>query len=367
MKQKKDSKAEWPLLYKLVNGDVDLSAFSRSYIINMNPIKTSTMFYGTLSHWTAFENGSKATVMGPRKFWRPITSITATFKDGRFYGQWKQFIPYIIRYNIFPELEWIDAATYNILDTNKDMWTNVFKGKFTNPEQVFKWFSKRYFKSAFSYKSLREYYKRKSEVSLYDLWYYIINPELALQKLIALRADITDNKRLFLDSLHHAKVLNIKINPAWSRARFELEHQRQIRQIKLEEINSLSADNILPKFSREGLSLITNERECYIEGMNMENCVHSCYWRHVKKGEYLLAHGTVNGEYIDLGITVYSNTVDAEQVHTKYNGTVNLSTRLFCLNWVGRYAKELFDIAKNVAVQKENQLVCDTHVEDIPF
>lgn len=364
MKQK-ESKAEWPLLYQLIEGDIDLDTLSRNEIISMGRVKTSKVIRGTLSHWTAFINTSKAAVMGSRKFWRPEPSVTATFKDGKFYGEWKQFIPLIVHYNVFPELEWIDGACKNCLGTNKTMWKNVFNGKFTNPEQMFKWFFKRYFKSAFSYKYLKEYYTRMSDASLYDLWYYTTNPEIALQKLIALRADIMDNRRLFLDSLHYAKILNTKINPAWSQARLELEHQRQIRLVKLEEINSLNADNIIPQFSKEGLSLITNERECYLEGLNMENCVHSCYWRHVKKGTYLLAHGIINSEYIDLGITVYPDSVSIEQVHTKYNGTAAISTRLFCVNWVIKYAKELLEIAKSVADQKENQLV--TYVEDIPF
>jgi hypothetical protein len=90
-------------------------------------------------------------------------------------------------------------------------------------------------------------------------------------------------------------------------------------------------------------------------------------------GNYLLARGVINGEYVDLGIEGTPNKVLFNQVHTIYNGTVSPSTKKMCQAWIYDHAEDLQNILKALRNNKHESLSVlpnpweNDDIEDIPF
>lgn len=244
----------------------------------------------------------------------------------------------------------------------------ILKGKITNPEQLAKKYSKMYFKGAYSYKALKIYFESyNSTGSLWDIYYYTSNPSLWIEKFSALKWEnvhqYEEHCNLVRDILHYAKMENSKVNPTWSYARMASEHQKQIERDNLDQINMYSDEKIATPFERGGLQLILDEREAFIEGTVMHNCVHSCYWRRIKSGEYLIASGVVNDTKIDLGISIYVYSdpqlgpiphFELSQVHSIYNGSVSGEIHDKCRQWIRENTKALIDTVHQI---KAKQLI----------
>ena len=120
------------------------------------------------------------------------------------------------------------------------------------------------------------------------------------------------------------------------------------------------------------LSLILNERECFMEGNLMHNCVHRCYWNKITAGNYLLAHGTIGDEYVDYGITVnwHEGELLTDQIHTIRNGNVSREAVDYCCDWLQGNKNELLTIADEIRKKKMNDryvLPEPPQEVDIPF
>lgn len=320
---------------------------------------------GDKSHWCAHIDHYVLTVRQSKQFWKKTNTVSCTYKDGKLYGSIEPFADILCK--IF-RLDWVSTNkwTLTLLKGRRDLWIACLKGKVTSPEKLCKYISKKYFGGAYSYPTLRrtaeEYF---NAASLWDLVDYTTNPELALVTLLeAIR--VGKNYYLLTDVLQNCRILNTKMNPKWSEKRLQEEHQKQIEEINLMEVESLSSSPIMEKFSCEGLSLIDNERDCYLEGCAMHNCVHSCYWNQIKKGQYLIAKGSINEEYLDLGMRVGNYGITLDQVHTSYNRSVSEHTRDYCEQWISNHEEELLRVAETI--KRERQKYIDPEViEAIPF
>lgn len=326
---------------------------------------------GWPEHWTSFIKFYRACILGDKIFYKQTEMLMLTFKDGKFFGNMHEELLNLACKAL--RREWaIQGIAPKILGIRKDLWKGVFSGKITNQEVLAKTFSRRYFKGAFTYKTLKAMYEPAGwngvPCTLSDIFYYSTNPDLFLQILIAREPKNNDFIQLALDDLEYCRVLNVKINPKWSANRMREEHQKHVRLDNLKEIAEKNPENIAPPFSADGLSLILNEKDCFEEGLMMNNCVYRCYWPKVCRGHYLLAHGYVNKERITLGIEKWEDRIVLEQVHGQNNSWLSKEIEIACKDWIYKHCEDLLDTMD--AIKKKNTLPNppkEIIINDIPF
>lgn len=352
----KKKEPKWQVLYH-TDDRTPVKEITREDAVE-NPRGAESLYVGigikNPKDFTIWKRHYRLMVLGPKIFWKEIARLSLTYKDGKFNGNLDALTEEICR--AF-KLDWLSTNKYlyRILGGRKDLWKLIISGKVTNPEALLKAVSKRYFGGVYSYKNLKKWCKGECRpCSLWDIYYYTTNPDLTLDML----SSNTYGERdwLFEDSLKMAAFFNEKINAKWSLARLREEHQHQIERKEVKKLEKLDINDIAPAFSKDGLSLILNERECCIEGSKMQNCVYSCYWHQIKDGQYLIARGTVNNEYVDLGIRITGDDVIFNQVHTAYNGRAEEATRDFCDAWIKSNKEELLNIAKYIKEQRKSKV-----------
>ena len=334
-----------------------LIGYSRIKAIEQPGVAYRTTVVGDLNNWTAVHAEYRVAVRKNSIYWKETINVSCTLKAGKLYGTLSPSIKEAL-VKLY-KLDWIitNSWVYNILAERKSLWIQVFTGKITNPKDLCTHFSRRYLQGKFSYKNLKAYAQSQMGVSLWDLLDYTTNPDVALERFL----NPHEQGWLFRDLLYSSKTLGIQFNPLWSFNRMNAEHIVQARQISLLKADSISDKQIASPFEKDGLSLILNERECFVEGECMHNCVHSCYWSRVKQGKYILAKGTINGEYVHLGINVVgTNSLIAlriDQVHTIRNGEVSSETKRQCDRWLFYNELELVDRVKSILTNQQSILI----------
>ena len=346
-----------PVLFKKVSITPskfsNVNNISRRDAITTVICKNVSRISGTKNDFVCGYSQYRLTCLGDRIFWKRETDSFFTFKGGKIYGS-LSFTTVDILIEGF-NLNWIDAGCKRILRLDKRLWTMVITGKITNPEQLYKRYSKMYFKGVYSYKNLKQAINNLYGFSLWDLYYYTTNPDLMIEKLNNLY-DSDENykiRQLIEDCLHYCRIENSKINPSWSLKRLQAEHQAQISRDKKAQIENISNTPIAQRFSKDGITLILDERTCFVEGELMHNCVHSCYWQKINAGKYLLAKGDVNGIHFDLGIDAQSTKyLYIDQVHSIYNGSVSTDIQDYCNKWLKENYDHLAKICDIIKVSK---------------
>lgn len=337
-------KEKWPVLF-LEDTRADIKSLSRKEIFNYGGGTTRRGILGTLDEFYCFHTEYRPVCMGPKIFWKSCGTNSITFKGGRIYGELTPLIMNML-IEVF-HLDWIQGWTRDCLRADKRLWAMVLKKKITNPEMLAKKFSKMYFKGEFSYKSIKKYFNevRWNGISLYDIYYHTTNPDLFIQEYF----EDSVKDKLIVDMFVYCRYENTKINPHWSEARLQQEHQQQIRRDHLVELEKMDKKAIAPSYRKDDLELILNEYACGLEGYEMDNCIHRCYWPSVEKGKYLIARGSYNDEYFDLGVWVRSDSISFDQVYKKHNKSVSYETERFCKKWIEDNASDLLEIAKSIA------------------
>lgn len=355
----------------LVDTREEIKNLSRREILNRTIGGIRTSVYGSNREFTIFRTHYVAEVMGNRQFYKKVIEISLTFKNGKFFGNFTDELLIAI-VQVF-KLDWTEENwVRRLLAHNKILWAQIIQGKITNPEQLAKKYSKLYFKGVYSYKALKTYFEDcKGIGSLWDIYYYTTNPSLWVEKFSTLRWEndhqYEEHLNLAVDILHYAKMENSKVNPTWSYSRMASEHQKQIERDNLDQVNMYSDEKIATPFERDGLHLILDERDAFIEGTVMHNCVHSCYWNRIANGNYLIAKGVVNGVKIDVGISIgYSDdgdTLRLNQVHSIYNGNVSQEVEQFCMNWIDAYHQDLLGVLNEIRKSELPKL--KAHLDDL--
>jgi len=363
----KEIKQKLPVVFRRdTRANWDLKEMTPKRVI-LRPIQAVVDdILGDRQHFICHHDEYMSTCIAGKIFWRKVLSSTITFKGGRLYGQLTPYLVDVLKEGF--NLNWMEPWTLRLIRQDKNLWKEVFSGKITNPEMLCKRFSKRYFKGVYSYKVLREYFKNNiGYPSLWVIYYHTTNPNLLIQKFKkAMELQDKDWHKygnytsLYEDVLAYCQYDNSKINPMWSRRRLQEEHQKQIEKDAASEAAMYSDKDIYPQLDNNVLSLITNERQCFIEGNLMHNCVHRCYWRRVAEGSYIIATGEIQDVKVDIGIRVMNNKILLiDQIHSIYNGNVSTEVTSYCNDWIDSHKEELLsriDFINKNKVKKEDPL-----------
>lgn len=320
-----------------------LENYNRYIAVRSSVCNTVITVRGDKEYFVAFLTHYKLSVNRDKIFWKKIQEYNLTYKVSdkthrhMFYGNIEPFVFALTR--AF-KLDWIPRDLLAVLGKRKDLWIEVISGRITNQEKLLKYFSKKYFRGVYSYRTLLAAYTNTSYPPLWDLYYYCANPEIGLKTY--------SKKTVYHDILFYCKVLNEKYNPLWSDRRLKEYHQYQIEKVHSLEAEEYSNVPIIPHYENKGINLILDERSCFIEGQSMHNCVHS-YWNRIKNGKYILARGFVNDEYINMGIT---SDLCIDQIHTKYNGVATEDTLAYCRSWLEDNKEELSKIVEAIKAKR---------------
>lgn len=341
------------------------------------PVGVVTAVYGNSKEFSVYIRQYSYTVLGPRMFWKCTHFESCTYKGGKFFGTFTSETGRLLC-KVF-HIDWLlnEWREYSALvGSRKDIWKAIFLGKLTNPRELCRYVSKKYFAGAYSVRTLKRYSSYPC-ISLWDIYYYTTNPELALSKYMDVANDGSEWASLMRDTLDYCRIYNTKLNPLWSLKRLAEEHQKQIAQEKAEELESIPNRPIIKDApSIGGLHLIVDARSCFLEAESMHNCIYRCYWRKVCAGDYLLLQGTINGEHINLGIRCSTwrengnteHSLGFDQVHTIYNGRVSKATEDMCLQLIADHRGELINVIEEIIEGNP-----DSNIEegippyDIPF
>lgn len=360
---------------------------SRKDILEKCPCGYIIGVKGTPTDFVSYRMDYGARCVGPRIFWQKGEKSYLMFSKNKFYGS---MTPELLSQALRAfHIDWVPGGdgsskdlfwVRRLLRTDKYLWSLVFSGKVTNPEDLVRRFSKKYFGGVLSYRAAKIYFKRPSGY-LQQMYNYSTNLNLFIEKTAVPDPYEYDwdskeavIKNLLLDTLKYAEIENRRINPAWDEAMLKFVHSAQIARDIKNTADSYPSELITSPFKKDGLELILSERDCFVEGVTMKNCVHRCYWEQVCNGDYLLAKGNVNGEYINFGIRVrrpYNDNrlaLTVDQVHTYDNNCPSQATMDFCENWMLNNRDELKVIAGVCKMKKQPQLQpTKEEVFDIPF
>ena len=157
------TKMKRPVLYYR-DSRTSAKEIDRQEALNHFRTACSEGVYGDRNSFTAVRTDYHLSVLGPSVFWKKVGTSSLTFKDGKFYGQISPFRDRIVE--IF-NLNWISSNdwTLRLLASRKDLWKAVILGNITNPEDLAKAASRKYFRGAFSWKTLRGYFSSNSKRS----------------------------------------------------------------------------------------------------------------------------------------------------------------------------------------------------------
>lgn len=249
-------------------------------------------------------------------------------------------------YELHSRYEWLSQITSSKFGgavTNKTLLKEVLVGNITNPEAYYKWILKHTYRiDSIPWKLFRDYAKSHMRASIFDIMEATINPKLALEAYLRASNDSDWRFRNLLeDSIITALRLGEKINPQWSEKRLQAEHQRHIEMIQLRKIEAMDhnpASHIFDAFDfPEGVKWLNTEGEVFKEASKMHHCLHSNYWKHIKKGDYVAFAIDHNGEHFTLGCRFNGDFCMYDQAHTIYNGGVSHANSM----WINDFIQDL--------------------------
>lgn len=325
---------------------------SRIEILDSSPTKSEVTVREGQTGWVSIYMLSRLTVLGPRIFWKQTKKSILTFKDGRLFGDISWHQHHLIK---ALHLDWMQGPNewcQQLLGERKDLWTLVFKGKITNPEVLAKTFSKKYFKGAYSYKTLKRFFGDPTiglrQSLLWRLWYYTTNPELTLAKLIEVQDTGDMWASAFMRTLKDTMYTGEKISPLWSiRRLFEVEEDIAWT-LAAEKAKKYSDEPIAPPVEEDGVSLLLDKRSTAFEGSFMHNCVFSNYWEKILRGKYLIGRTKgKGGRPLDVGIAVNITAhpigykFQLDQLYGRYEANPTEEEMDFCTQWVEAHQEVL--------------------------
>ena len=137
---------------------------------------------------------------------------------------------------------------------------------------------------------------------------------------------------LFRDLVKDAQILDFRVNPKWSTARMEAEHQANIHKIMLATETTLSKEPITEELEikSKGLKgrLLNNEYSVYAEAEYMHHCLYSHYFSEIKRKDYIAL--SINApQRCTVGLTYdkEKQSFVVEQMQLRYNQRVADTTR----------------------------------------
>lgn len=256
---------------------------------------------------------------------------------------------------LHPRYEWLEQIRNNRFGgvvTNKTLLKEVLLGNITNPEAYYKWILKHTYRTeSIPWKLFREYTKCSTRLSIFDIMEATSNPKLTIEAFIrASNCPEFRYRNLLEDSILTALRLGEKINPQWSEKRLQAEHQRHIERVHLRKIELMESDpasHIFDAFDfPDGVKWLNTEGEVFKEAYKMHHCLHSNYWRSIKRGDYVAFAVDHNGEHFTLGCRLTGKCCMYDQAHTIYNGIVSHANKA----WINDF---IYDLDRFLSKQED--------------
>lgn len=352
MKNLKEFVASWSqgvtVISSIVDNNYDLATMSEdlkwqvadnNWYIN-NRIEVSRKG----DNWYMYHRATELKRRGRTFYPKTKLSMRLSIVDGKIATMKDLTWEYINR--LHSRYEWIDqirTCRFGGQVTNKTLLKEVLLGNITNPEAYYKWILKHTYRTDnIPWKLFRDYANSHMRASIFDIMEATINPKLALEAYLRASNDSDWRFRNLLeDSILTALRLGEKINPQWSEKRLQAEHQRHIEMIQLRKIESMDnnpASHIFDAYDfPEGVKWLNTEGEVFREASRMHHCLHSNYWKHIKKGDYVAFAIDHNGEHFTLGCRFNGDFCMYDQAHTIYNGSVSHANSM----WINDFIRDL--------------------------
>ena len=135
------------------------------------------------------------------------------------------------------------------------------------------------------------------------------------------------NRNTYRDLLDCAVKLNEIVDFTWSAKRINVEHLRQIRLLKQQEISEKSNKPIYEHtIGNDTIKQLNTEIDVYMEGMAMNHCLYSCYYDRIASKKYIAFHMTTP-EDCTFSIRKTSSGFEFDQIYLKYDMPVQSETK----------------------------------------
>lgn len=217
------------------------------------------------------------------------------------------------------KLEWVEQLNHNFL-----MWTltptllgRIVSKKITNQKSyVQKWLATSLKTKAFPDTSkVLELMQKQINIGvgislLYKFMQYTVNPMSSLDYFLEHRQNF-DWHTTLIDVLNQAEILNIKINVRWSNSRLKQEHVKLTKQIVAmdKSINNVNLNYEGELQLPNNAKLLSTGLDVAEEGMIMEHCIYTNYWRSIKEYKYYAIHVTFKDVPYTIGIAYNNNCI----------------------------------------------------------
>lgn len=272
-----------------------------------------------------------------KKTWRWVIRLeenrVITSKDNLIWNDANTFLDFFGLECIHKELS---DSMLSVLLRNKAVLKKIFTQKITNTHQAVE----TYFQSSWKikgvdYELLKKWTARHiyPDINLASLRDFTTSVGGSIRFLLC-ENHSGEDKNMFVDLIRDAQVLDIRINPRWSRKRMLQEHTLNTEKIMLASECALSDDliheGIDPVIEEETLGghILNSERETFSEGSFMHHCVFTHYFGKMKSKHYI----SISIDYPErctVGIDRNGDTgvPEIHQVYGKYNHSIKENTR----------------------------------------
>lgn len=244
-------------------------------------------------------------------------------------------------------LDWMKELSFFLLEfaSKKTIAISIFNKSIYNQETFVKAIGKRLYNlKTFSWRILRDYIEKTNCcVPICNIRDFTTNVDHTLQRLTN---DTTTVRELLSDMIRLASIEDKVINARWSLKRLQEEHSKQIWRERKDEIDSkkiaeIYSNETIQKLSTNSIKLLSNEKDVYLETLNMHHCLYSCYWDCICQKSYMAFHMTqpedctFGVKYKDVSNSICSaDNLCLDQIYLKYDKPVMDSTRAIAEQYI---------------------------------
>lgn len=249
----------------------------------------------------------------------------------------------------YQRVDWLnnEKGLFNLL--NKTILEKILSGKITNPVDMCDCYIKTSLKAKAPAKLFYNYIKKKeNNIYFFNMCLKVSDNHENLLKRLLKGENLPQD---FNDYINQCLALNRKINFNWSDKRFKSEHDKltdEMIKIELEYIGdhklNYLGELILPQYC----SLITTQKDLFIEGTKQKHCIYTNYWDAVKHKTYFAIKVELPNERMTVGIQ-YSNWNKIEtgkfiinQIHGYKNSNPSNETRTMIQEWLDKEETQKF-------------------------
>ena len=140
--------------------------------------------------------------------------------------------------------------------------------------------------------------------------------------------------------------LNEIVDFTWSAKRINLEHLRQIRLLKQQEISEKSNEPIYEHtIGSDTIKQLNTEIDVYMEGMSMNHCLYTYYYNRIASKKYIAFHMT-SPEDCTFGLikSIVGNDIYLDQIFLSHDRAVQLETRKVAEQFLQQHKDELLQM-----------------------